>query len=529
MIQSVVMASEDVLLTTQTTNSIGLNSQVNFLRLEDYLSQVIKHNDAIQAQLLEAGASQHKAKAEYGAFEPQLEASASREANRRTNNVEQQASQSSDLLFDEQNNLYDAGLETLLPVGGKVRLGYTVSDLDNNINPLGILGGATNSFTKQFQTFVGVTLTQPLLKGAGWASTMAPLRLAAMDSDIAYQQYRRQLMLTVSRAESAYWNLYYAQEQLDFFDESIKVSQELLNDTRQKSQVGQGSDLDVMEAQSGLALRQTKRNEALQDYYDAIGNLLSLTGQSPAPGSHQAISGGAAIVRAADRPSETNLIYSYEDGMQDALKYNPDYLVLCKKVEEQQIHVDLARNQMYPELDFKGAYGYSGLAGSSAGDSLDALETGATPSWSVGLELNMPIFGDIKNRNLYKAARLALSEESSNLRDTQSQIANHLDLMIQKTRTWQESIQSYQTVVHFNEELLKTQSERLRAGTIDAYKLLEVEADLLDSRQQLANAVVQYQRSLIDCDLTTGAILRNHDLEISRDELKRETAKLLED
>jgi outer membrane protein len=530
MVQSVVLASEDVAPTTQPANSTDLKSTVNFLRLEDYLAQVIKHNDAIQAQLLEAGASQHKARAEYGAFEPQLEASASREANRRTNNVQQQASQNSDLLFDERNDLYDAGLETLLPVGGKVRLGYTVSDLYNNVNPYSSVLTSSNAFfTKQFQTFVGLTLTQPLLKGAGWATTMAPLRLAAMDSDIAYQQYRRQLMLTVSRAESAYWNLYYAQEQLDFFDESVKVSQELLNDTRQKSQAGQGSDLDVMEAQSGLAVRQAKRNEALQDYYDAIGNLLSLTGQAPAPGSQQAISSGAAIVRAADRPAETNLIYSYEDGMQDVLKCNPDYLVLSKKVEEQQIRVDVARNQMYPELDFKGAYGYSGLAGSSAGDSMDALETGATPSWSVGLELSMPIFGDIKDRNLYKAARLALSEESSNLRDTQNQIANHLDLMIQKTRTWQESIQSYQTVVHFNEELLKTQSERLKAGTIDAYKLLEVEADLLDSRQQLANALVQYQRSLIDCDLTTGAILRNHDLEISRDELKRETARLLED
>src|SRR5580698_7064034 len=103
MVQSVVLASEDVAPTTQPANSTDLKSTVNFLRLEDYLAQVIKHNDAIQAQLLEAGASQHKARAEYGAFKPQLEASASREANRRTNNVQQQASQNSDLLFDERN------------------------------------------------------------------------------------------------------------------------------------------------------------------------------------------------------------------------------------------------------------------------------------------------------------------------------------------------------------------------------------------------------------------------------------------
>lgn len=529
MAHSMITAAEAVPAAPPAPPDNGSRSTVAFLQLNDYLARVVKHNDAIQAQLLEAGASQRKAKAEYGAFEPVLDLAATREANRRTNNVQQQASQNSNLLFDEQNNIYDAGVGTLLPIGGKVRLGYNMSALDNNVNPYGGLLSSTNNFyTKQYQTFVGATLTQPLLKGAGWAVTMAPLRLAAMDSDIAYQQYRRQFMLTISRAESAYWNLYYAQQQLDFYDESVKVSQELLNDTRQKSQAGQGSDLDVMEAQSGLALRQTKHNEALQDYYDAIGSLLSFTGESPWPGSHEAISAGGTLVRAADRPASTNAIYTYQDGMQDVISCNPDYLVASKKVDEGRIRVVVARNQEYPELNFKGAYGLSGLA-TTAGGAMDAMETTATPAWSAGLEFSMPLFGDIKDRNLYKAARLALDEASSTLRDTQSQIANHLDLMIQKTRAWQDSIRSYQTVVHFNEVLLKTQTERLKAGTIDAHKLLEVEADLLDSRQQLANAMVQYQRSLIDCNLTTGSILKHHNLEVSREQLKHETAKFLQD
>lgn len=512
--------------TATNTNTIPAP---RLLSLGDYLDQVVRHNDAIQAALYEAGASHRKARAEYGAFEPALDLSTTREANRRTNNVQQQASQNGANLFDERNNLYEAGVEALIPIGGKVRLGYTVSDLYNNVNPYSSILSTTNSFfTKQYETFVGVTYTQPLLKNAGTAVTLAPLRLAALDSDIAYQQYRRQLMLTVSRAESAYWNLYYAQEQLDFFDESVKVAQQLLDDSRQKQQFGQGSELDVMEAQSGVALRLTKRNEAMQNYYDALANILSLTGETPDPGTAQAISAGGPVVRATDRPAETNLDVSYQNGLQDVLDYNPDYQVLLKKVKQEQLRLDVARNQLLPELDFKGAYGYNGLGATTEARAMDSLVTQNLPSWSVGLELTVPLCGDIKARNLYKAAKLALEEANRTLRDTETQIANHLDLSIQKARSWQQSIQSYQTVVHFNEELLKTQSERLKAGTIDADKLLQVEADLLDSRQELANALVQYRRSLLDRDLTTGAILKNHNLELTREELRRQTLKLLD-
>ena len=69
--------------------------------------------------------------------------------------------------------------------GTKIRFGYTYSDLFNDIPPLNF--GSTNSpkFTKQYQSFAGVTMTQPLLKNFGPDPTLGNIRLAALDSDIA--------------------------------------------------------------------------------------------------------------------------------------------------------------------------------------------------------------------------------------------------------------------------------------------------------------------------------------------------------
>ena len=497
-----------------------VSNQTQFveLKLDDYLQSVRRQNESVQAQMLEVEVNRRKAKGEKGIFEPELVTSILREADKRTNNVQQQASQGGQLYFDERNTIYDGGIESLIPTGGKVRLGATMSDLVNNINPIPIFGSVSNKFTQEYQAFVGVTFTQPLLKNGGFAPTLAGIRIAALYSDLAFQEYRRQLMLTMFQAEAAYWNVYFAQEQVQFFDESVSVAGIILNDTEEKLKAGQGAELDVMEAQSGLALRKTKQNDALQNYYDAMGRLQMLTGTYPAA--------NAPTVRVVDIPLATNAPLSYPASFERAFYSNPDYLIQCTKVDEEKVRLGVAKNQLLPELNFKAAYGFNGL-GKNASDAWSVADSTDFPAWSVGVELHIPLAGNIKGRNFISAAKLSLQESLVNLNGVQTQIANGLHTSIQKALGWCQSIQSYQTVVHYNEDLLKTQLQRLDVGRVEARKVLEVEADLLDSRQELANALVQYQRALLEVELAEGSLLKNHQLDVTKDELRRQTMALL--
>lgn len=494
------------------------------LTLDDYLQKVVQHNESVQAQMLEAEASRRKYRGELGAFEPNLEASLTHEENKRTNNIQQQAQQGGQNFFSERNNIYDGGIEDLIPTGGKIRLGATMSDLANNVNPVPFFFSPTNNlFIRQYQTFVGATFTQPLLKNAGFTPTLAASRLAALDSDIAFQTYRRQLMLTIYQAEGAYWNLYFAQEQVHFFDQSVSVAQEVLNDAKQKMNAGQGAQLDVMEAQSALALRNTKRNDAVQNYFDALGHLLMLTGQEP-DFAHAGTENPP--YRAVDNPHTTNSPPTYADSFVDVFSLNPDYLIQQKKVDQERVRFGVAKNQLFPELDLKAAYGFNGIA-STPRDAWDVAASQHFPSWSVGLELTVPLGGNIKGRNLYKAAKLEWNEAYLNLQYIQSQIGGSLNMAIQKARAWQQSIESYETVVDYNQELLQTELERLKAGTVEGTKALEVEADLLEARQDLAGALTQYRRALLEIELNDGSILKNRGLDPTREELRRQTEQWL--
>jgi len=490
------------------------------LRLTDYLQTVYERNESLQAEMLDAEAARRKHAAERGIFEPMITSSITREATERTNNIQQAASLSGSQFFSERNTIVDGGVQSLLPSGAKIRLGATTSDLVNNVNPLGgIFGGGSSNFFQQYQTFVGASVTQPLLKNAGYGITMANIRLAALDSEIAFQDYRRQLMVVFSQAEAAYWNLYYAQEQLRFFDESVGVTESILSDTQEKVKAGQAAELEELEAQSGLALRRTKRNEALQSYYDAMSQVRALSGASPTTGGHG--------FRAVDTPVATNLLASYGETFQNAFALNPDYLLQQKKVAQEKLRYVAAWNQVLPELNLKASYGFNGL-GRSPGESWDLAVAGATPAWSIAAELNVPVLGNIKGRNQYAAARLTYQQSMANLENVQTQIANALEAAMQKARSWQDSISSYETVVRFNENLLKTQRERLNVGRIEPRKVLEVEADLLDARQSLAQALVQFQRANIQYHMVGGTLLKEHGVDITREELKQKTRAMLD-
>lgn len=486
------------------------------LTLNDFLKAVLERNQTIQTRLLELEVNRRLYRAARGIFEPELVGSASREANKRENTVEQQRSTFSDV-FDERNNIYQGGLETLVPTGARVRLGYTLRDLWNNLQTQDnfLFRGATNG---EFQSFFGVTITQPLLKDAGYPATLASIRLAAIASDIAYQDYRRQTMLTISTAEASYWNLYMAQEQVRFFQESVSTAEKILNDGRARVQAGRGSELEVLEAESGLALRRSKLSEAEEKLYEAANRVLSLYSQT--------VLSTNRLIKAVDQPQVTGEFPSFFEAWEAARESNPDYLIQRRKAVQESVRVGYARNQRLPQLDLKGSYGKNGL-GDSPGASWEDIERQDFPSWSIGLEFRIPLGGGVKGGNEFAAALLRQREALVAVREVETQIVNGLDTAMHKIRSGRDSVESYRTAVSFNQHLLDSALDRLQLGLLESRKVLDIEADLFEAKNLLVDALVQYRRALLEFELMEGSILKRRNLEMSQFDLQARTAGIV--
>ncbi len=488
------------------------------LTLKDYLRSVLEHNESIQVKMLEVQVSQKKYQAERGIFEPEAVLGIERDRNKRQNNIEQQASQRVGV-FDEVNNIYNGGLEALVPSGGRLRLGYTLRDLRNNIDPAaGIFGSSGNRFFTQYQTFFGLSLNQPLLKNAGFAATLANIRLAAIQSDVAFEEYRRQMMIVVSTAEATYWNLYMAQEQLLFFQDSVALAEIIRNDNRSRLQAGKGSELEVLEGESGLALRQSKQAEARQKYFDSLNRLTQLYSAS-------AITTNQRVI-AVNEPELTDAPLSMFDSYFNAFDLNPDYQSQRKKMLQENIRLAYAKNQRLPQLDLKASYGLNGL-GLDPSDSWSDVQRRDFPSYVIGLEFRVPITGGIKGRNEVDAAKLRQQQALITLKEIEVQIANALDTAMRKVRSARDSVHNYETVIHFAKSLLDNRRAQFDAGRVESRKVFEADAELFESRNALLEAKIMFQRALLELELIEGSILKHRNLEMTRREVDFQTAGLV--
>src|SRR5438105_4992112 len=255
-------------------------SSVKNLTLQEFIMLILEKNESVQERILEFEINRKHYDGEKGAFEPEFVLGYNRVENDQQNTAQQRRS-TGVAIFTEKNNIYDGGIEALVPTGGRLHLGYTLRDLRNNLQDPALGTIITNGPRREYQTFVGVSLTQPLLKNAWTTATFANLHLAALASDVAFQEYRRQLMTILATAEATYWNLYLAQEQVRFFQESVSLAEGLVKDGRAKVEAGKGSDLDVLQAQAGLALRRSKLVEAQQKYRETAAQLRTLIPLQP--------------------------------------------------------------------------------------------------------------------------------------------------------------------------------------------------------------------------------------------------------
>lgn len=516
--RSLILFGLVLLCATAALAAAPTNAPARELSLKEYLDLVLERNESLQVRSLELQIARKRLKSEKGAFEPDLLLGYDHVVTDRENTAEQRRS-TGVAIFEEKNNIYTTGIEGLVPTGAKVRIGYTLRDLRNNLqDPLpGTI--YTNKPGEEYQSFAGISLTQPLLKNAWFPATMANVRLAGLVGDVAFQEYRRQLMLVITTAEASYWNLYLAQEQVRFFRESVRLSEGLVHDNEERFRAGSGSELEVLEAKAGLALRRTKLAEAQQKYFETaaqVSNLMS-----------EVLGEEMPVVRAADSPSVKPVPEFVESGKL-AFDLNPDYLAQTKKLEQENIRVAYAKNQRLPQLDLKGSYGLNGL-GPDVSSSWEDVVNAGFPSWTAGVELNIPLAGNIKGRNDLDVARLRKQQALVTLQETENQILNSITTALRKMRSAQGSVRDYEQIVSFNQGLLETEMKRLEIGKVDSRRVLDIDAALLESKTAVIEAMVLSERARLELQLVQGTVLKARAMELTRQDLEKRTIRRLGD
>lgn len=473
------------------------------LGVAEFIQRVKEQNQKVTIQRLEWLISKEAVKNAESIFEPLVVSSMNAQRNNEKRSIEDRTSNFANVQETnrkEDKKHFDAALESLLPTGAEMRLGYNLEVVDN-------------IFTqpeKEYYTFVGTNLKQPLLKGFGPKNTKANIFISEADSEIAFQTFRQQLMDIVANAARTYWDLSLIQEIYRIRQESVEIAEHLHRDAIERYQAGKIPETEILQARAGLSQRRALVSQAKQQWITAMNNAWTFIAASPAE--------GAAFIEAVEPRSIRKPSPDPEVSLAKAFRLRPEYLSALRKIKREEIRISYARNQRWPQLDLNASYGLNGLEyelGTSANDafSLD------NETWLLGFEFRIPLTGGQKSRSELAAARHRKRQALMELKSVEIALLNSVDAAVKSVYQTIEQVAHVQQARFLNQEILEAELARFNAGKSNSYLVLNKEEDLNSAKESELQSLINYQKALITLDLIKGTLLQRFGVEIKPEEV----------
>ena len=409
-----------------------------------------------------------------------------------------------------------AGATGLIPrLGGQYEISYGGQRLLSN--------SSIQSLSPEYRANVLGSLTLPLLKGAWWGDPWVAVKQTGIGSEIADEEFRRNLMDLTRATNDAYWGVSAASDQRRVAQKSLEARKALLDQTEAQYEVGVVSRVEVTEAEAGLAEGEVGVIVTENQYRAAQDRLIDLVlGPNLTPDSRLEI-------RPTDSPEE---IVTYavdpEEANRKALAHRPEIASARKSVEQQEIELKFRKNQRLPQIDLKLAYGYNGLGGSNnsapqLGGPIPPIDRSysaahddwfsddAASQWSGGAVVTVPI-GNVSGRAGVSKAHLELRRARTQIRRLELDIVLEVREAIRNLDSALEGTEAAERRRVAAAEQLRAESIRLEYGESTPFDVLQREEVLVDAESQKINALQLYHNSVTALDRAQGTILRNHNI-----------------
>jgi len=379
-------------------------------------------------------------------------------------------------------------LGTLLPTGTALELQGSTSYTDSSLY--------SDTFTT---TRLGVSVTQAILQGMDVRANLARVHQARIESLISEYELRGFTEILLEDVESKFWDYALAQRQIEIYTNSLNLAEKQMDEVQERINIGQLAETELAAAQAEVALRRENLINARSDLAKERLNLLRLLNPS------ENINWNSDIILEYQTSLPSVELDNVEQHVQVALKMRPDLNQARLQIQQGDLEVIKTKNGLLPKMDFFIAFGKTGYADTfnrSAdnifGDSYDVIG---------GLVFEYPPVNRSAQARHSRAviSRQQLLEALKNL--TQLVQVDVRSAYIEVTRA-REQITATAATRNFQEEKLRTETEKFRVGKSTSLLVAQAQRDLLASQIAEIQAFANYLKALVSLYGLEGSLLK---------------------
>lgn len=401
--------------------------------------------------------------------------------------------------FDQNDTNVKLGFSQKLLTGGDYDLTF-----DSNRNS--VAGETSFLFNPSYTSSLLLNLTQPLLRDYGADVNRTQINIARNSAQVEHYVFVEQVLEVVAQVEQAYWELVFSRENEKVFQSALKAAQELLAANRAKVQAGVLAEVEVLQAQAGVANRVGQvlvTQKAIRDQEDQLRRLISP--------SEEDLRENVVIIP-LDPPVQDRDPTTMQKAVDLALRHRPEVLQAQKGIDSSNLNTKFAKNQMLPRLAFEGSVGLRGL-GVNPEDTLDRTFSRDFYNAGAGLVLSYPL----GNRSAQSQSRRRWLEETkaqASLQNVRRQVIVDAKEAVRRVQTDFKRMGTTRVARKVNEKQLKAEQERLNLGLSTTRQVLDFQRDLAIAQRNEFRAILDYNQSLSNLFRVTAVTLDRYQISL---------------
>ncbi|MBI5094355.1 MAG: TolC family protein [Candidatus Hydrogenedentes bacterium] len=378
---------------------------------------------------------------------------------------------------------------------GKLKWG-TQYDVSMGVNKV------ENTSGKYIELWSGgltLTITQPLLQGAGLNANLARVRIAKNSRLISNEQLQYTVLSTVAQVAKSYWDLVGAVEQLKVQQQALDNAERLLDINQKRLKIGTGAAIDIVQAKAGVALRQSGLITAHAQVKNAEDILKQLLGMQDG----EALAKGSIIP--LNRPAVTDLATDEAASIALAIEHRPDIKSAELAIESAKIDQKQASNAMLPNVALTGSAS-QGSHNHYMSEVFDGVVDPLDKSFSVGVTGTLSL-GNRTARGAHQRATLTVRQAEQQWSRSKQIAARDVSLSIRSLETSRTLVASNRNARALQETNLAAEEKRLNLGVSTSYQVLLKQQDLTSAQTQEVGALIQFEKAVIDLRSAQGTLL----------------------
>lgn len=394
------------------------------------------------------------------------------------------------------------GVAQLTPWGGSYSVGWnntrsTTNSIFTNFNP-------------QVQSSLALNVVQPLLRGFRIDGVRQQLQVSRKNREISDDQLRQTVANTMRSVKNAYWDLSFAISNLAVQQQSLELARQSLRDNRARVEIGTMAPIDIVQAEAEVAQREETLIVAESAIAAAQDRIRALIFDPSTPEFWN------IAIEPTDAPAFQPVAVDLDAAIRNAMDKRTDLQQIRKTLEANDISIGYFRTLTLPQVDLQVNYGLTGLGGTQflrASDGFPGTIIGETgrsygsvlgdifqnqfPQWTVGLNFSYPLGRSTQEAQLARA-RLQNTQAKKQLDNLQLQAVQQVRDLARQVTTNAKRVDATRASRQFAERRLEAEEKKFTAGMSTTFFVLQAQRDLAQARNNELQAVLDYNKSIVD-------------------------------